>query len=57
MKAITVLQNSLDQKTEALNQYLQTLSVRERMMVIFTAVFLTIVIIGSALWKMHTLAD
>jgi general secretion pathway protein M len=39
MKAITVLQNSLDQKTEALNQYLQTLSIRERMMVIFTAYF------------------
>ncbi|MFW2162561.1 type II secretion system protein GspM [Acinetobacter beijerinckii] len=57
MKALTALQNSLDQKTEALNQYLQSLSVRERMMVIFTAVFLTIVIIGSALWKMHALAD
>ncbi len=34
MKAFTQLQNSLDQKVEALNQYLQSLSVRERVMVV-----------------------
>lgn len=39
MKAFTQLQNSLDQKAEALNQYLQSLSVRERVMVVFTTVF------------------
>ena len=36
MKAFTQLQNSLDQKAEALNQYLQSLSVRERVMVVFS---------------------
>ena len=57
MKAFTQLQNSLDQKAEALNQYLQSLSVRERVMVVFTTVFLIVVIVGSALWKMHALAN
>ena len=57
MKALTSLQNSFDQKIEALNQYLQSLSVRERVMVIFTTVFLVVVIIGFALWKMHALAE
>ena len=56
MKALTSLQNSFDQKIETLNQYLQSLSVRERVMVIFTTVFLVVVIIGFALWKMHALA-
>ncbi|ERS00037.1 type II secretion system protein M [Acinetobacter sp. COS3] len=57
MKAFTGIQNFFDQKVEAVNQYLQRLSVRERVMVVFTAIFLTVVIIGSALWKMHSLAD
>ncbi len=57
MKAFTGIQNLFDQKVEAVNQYLQGLSVRERVMVVFTAIFLTVVIIGSALWKMHSLAD
>lgn len=57
MKALTALQNSFDQKIETLNQYLQSLSVRERVMVIFTTVFLIVVIIGFALWKMHALAE
>lgn len=57
MKAFTGIQNFFDQKVEAVNQYLQGLSVRERVMVVFTAIFLTVVIIGSALWKMHSLAE
>lgn len=57
MKAFTGIQNFFDQKVEAVSQYLQRLSVRERVMVVFTAIFLTVVIIGSALWKMHSLAD
>ena len=57
MKALTGLQNSFYQKIETLNQYLQSLSVRERVMVIFTTVFLVVVIIGFALWKMHALAE
>lgn len=57
MKAFTGIKNLFDQKVEAVSQYLQSLSVRERVMVVFTAIFLTVVIIGSALWKMHSLAD
>lgn len=57
MKAFTGIQNFFDQKVEAVSQYLQSLSVRERVMVVFTAIFLTVVIIGSALWKMHSLAE
>ncbi|HIQ35267.1 MULTISPECIES: type II secretion system protein GspM [Acinetobacter] len=57
MKAFTGIKNLFDQKVEAVSQYLQRLSVRERVMVVFTAIFLTVVIIGSALWKMHSLAD
>ncbi|MEB3790378.1 type II secretion system protein GspM [Acinetobacter sp. IK40] len=57
MKALTRLQNSFDQKIEALNDYLQGLSVRERVMVIFTTIFVIVTIIGFSLWKMHALAD
>jgi type II secretory pathway component PulM len=57
MKAFTGIKNLFDQKVEAVSQYLQSLSVRERVMVVFTAIFLIVVIIGSALWKMHSLAD
>ena len=57
MKAFTQLQNRFDQAIENLNQYLQSLSVRERVMVVFTAIFLIVVIVGSALWKMHSLAE
>lgn len=39
MKALTSLQNSFDQKIETLNQYLQSLSVRERVMVNFSQQF------------------
>ena len=57
MKAFTRLQNSFDQKIEALNEYLQGLSVRERVMVIFTTIFVIVTVIGFALWKMHAFAD
>lgn len=57
MKMMTQLQYRFDQKIEALNQYLQSLSVRERIMVIFTTIFIVVVIIGAALWKMHSLAE
>ena len=57
MKALTRLQNSFDQKVEALNEYLQSLSVRERVMVIFTTIFVIVAVIGYSLWKMHDLAD
>ena len=57
MKALTRLQNSFDQKVEALNEYLQSLSSRERVMVIVTTIFVVVAAIGSSLWQMHVLAD
>ena len=57
MKVLTQFQNSFDQKAERIHQYLQSLSTRERIMVIFTTIFLVVVVIGSALWKMHALAE
>ncbi len=57
MNVLDKFQNSLDQTVEQITQYLQRLSPRERIMVIFTSIFLVIVMIGGALWKMHALAE
>ncbi|MFZ0024388.1 type II secretion system protein GspM, partial [Acinetobacter sp.] len=57
MKGIEVLQNRMDQSFEKLNDYLDSLSVRERVMVIFTTVFVIVAAVGSALWYMHQAAD
>ncbi|MCO8091226.1 type II secretion system protein GspM [Acinetobacter pseudolwoffii] len=57
MKGIEVLQNRMDQSFEKLNDYLDSLSVRERVLVIFTTVFVIVVAVGSALWYMHQAAD
>ena len=39
MKATEKFQNRIDQWSEGISQYLERLSVRERVMVIFTTVF------------------
>lgn len=57
MKAIEKFQNTLDGWTEKLTQYLEHLSVRERIMVIFTVVFVLVAAVGSALWYMHKAAE
>ncbi len=57
MKGIEVLQNRMDQSFEKLSDYLDSLSVRERVMVIFTTVFVIVAAVGSALWYMHQAAD
>lgn len=57
MKGIEALQNRLDQSFEKLSDYLDSLSVRERVMVIFTTVFVIMAAVGSALWYMHQAAD
>ncbi|WP_312585850.1 type II secretion system protein GspM [Acinetobacter sp.] len=57
MKGIEALQNRLDQSFEKLSDYLDSLSVRERVMVIFTTVFVIVAAVGSALWYMHQAAD
>lgn len=57
MKAVEKIQQRWDQSLEKLNDYLDTLSVRERIMVIFTGSFVLVAAVGSALWYMHSAAD
>lgn len=57
MKGIEALQNRMDESFEKLSDYLDSLSVRERVMVIFTTVFVIVAAVGSALWYMHQAAD
>lgn len=57
MKAIEVLQNRMDQSFEKLRDYLDSLSARERVLVIFTTIFVVVAAVSSALWYMHQAAD
>ncbi|WP_336002290.1 type II secretion system protein GspM [Acinetobacter pittii] len=57
MKILAQLQNRFDQWVEQINQYLDRLTVRERIMVVFTTIFVVVAIIGASLWKMHSLAE
>lgn len=57
MKVLETLQQTFDQQLERLNDYLDSLSVRERVMVICTAIFVVVAAIGSALFYMHKAAE
>lgn len=57
MKMITQLQKRFDQWIEQVTQYLDRLTVRERVMVVFTTIFVVVAIVGASLWKMHSLAE
>lgn len=57
MSTIEKFQNRLDGWVEQFTQYLERLSVRERVMVIFTMVFVLVAAVGSALWYMHKAAE
>lgn len=57
MSTIEKFQNRLDGWIEQFTQYLERLSVRERVMVIFTMVFVLVAAVGSALWYMHKAAE
>mgnify|MGYP003507499925 FL=1 len=57
MKAIEALQNRMDQSFEKLRDYLDSLSARERVSVIFTTIFVVVAAVSSALWYMHQAAD
>lgn len=57
MSTIEKFQNRLDSWVEQFTQYLERLSVRERVMVIFTMVFVLVTAVGSALWYMHKAAE
>ena len=57
MKALEKFEASVDLWTDKANDYLERLSTRERWMVIFTAIFVVVAAIGSAIWYMHKAAD
>ena len=57
MKAIETLQHRMDQSFEKLSDYLDSLSARERILVIFTTIFVIVAAVSSALWYMHQAAN
>ena len=57
MKAIETLQNRMDLQIEKLTDYLDRLSARERILVIFTTIFVLVTAVASALWAIHQAAD
>lgn len=57
MKILNKLQDSFEKKSSDFIQYLDRLSVRERVMVIFTTIFVFVAAVGYSLWKMHDLAE
>lgn len=57
MKATEKIQNRIEQWSESISQYLEKLSPRERIMVIFTTIFVMLVLIGWSLWMMHHVAE
>lgn len=57
MKIMTQIQHKVDLGLEKTTDYLDRLSLRERVMVLFAGAFLICVGIGSALWSMHGAAE
>jgi len=57
MKMLDNIQIRLDQRIERITDYLDSLSTRERYMVIFTTMFVIVAAVGSALFYMHRAAD
>ncbi|POU25065.1 MULTISPECIES: type II secretion system protein GspM [Acinetobacter] len=57
MKMLNNIQIRLDQRIERITDYLDSLSTRERYMVIFTTIFVIVAAVGSALFYMHRAAD
>lgn len=57
MKMLDNIQIRLDQRIERITDYLDSLSARERYMVIFTTIFVIVAAVGSALFYMHRAAD
>ncbi|MDM1487387.1 MULTISPECIES: type II secretion system protein GspM [Acinetobacter] len=57
MKAMEKISSVLDQRVEQIQDYLDRLSTRERILVIFTTIFVLVAAVGSALWYMHAAAE
>ncbi|AXY56479.1 type II secretion system protein M [Acinetobacter chinensis] len=57
MEATDKLQQQLGSWSEKISDYLDSLSTRERLLVIFTCIFVVVVGVGSAIWAMYTAAE
>lgn len=56
MKTIEHMQNKLDIWSERIVESLEKISLRERILAIFTSIFVVVALLGSALWYMHLAA-
>ncbi|WP_347456284.1 type II secretion system protein GspM [Acinetobacter sp. ANC 7454] len=57
MSMIENIQTRMDQQIERISDYLDSLSTRERYMVIFATIFVVVAAVGSALFYMHQAAE
>lgn len=57
MKSFQAIQAKFDQLLDRINDYLDRLTARERIMVIIAAIVFVVASIGSALWNMHLAAE
>ena len=57
MSKFDAIQDKANAMVERVQDYLETLSVRERAMVIVGAIIVIVALVGSALWSMHAAAN
>lgn len=57
MKTMESFQNRLDTWSEKMTDNLEKMSARERIMVIFTTIFVIVTAVGAALWYTHKAAE
>lgn len=57
MKAFEKINASWQLQMERVEEYLQQLSMRERVLVIFTTLFVMVAVVGWSLWAMHAAAN
>ena len=57
MKTFDQIQNKMDLWAESINVYLSRLTLRERILVVFTTILIFVAVIGTSLWKMHAVAE
>ena len=57
MKTIEHVQNKFEMYFERIAENLEKISLRERILVVFTSIFVVVALLGSALWYMHVAAE
>ncbi|WP_315076280.1 type II secretion system protein GspM [Acinetobacter guillouiae] len=57
MKTMENVQNRLDAWSEKIAENLEKISPRERVMVVFTTIFVIVALVGAALWYTHKAAE